>query len=113
MLSSGIIFIHFIVLYYYCYRTMTLKLRIWLLVFPMPTYPSRDLLVFFPPPTLVCRPHSSEPCQQLLTCTGRLRMAFVVELRPIVCKFGRTRFECEPDLPNVFGDVRSRVQPNG
>ncbi|KAG2062485.1 hypothetical protein BDR04DRAFT_1165149 [Suillus decipiens] len=31
-----------------------------------------------PPPTCVCRPHLFEPCQQLLTCTGRLRMAFVV-----------------------------------
>ncbi|KAG2110009.1 uncharacterized protein F5147DRAFT_772853 [Suillus discolor] len=47
-------------------------------VFSMPTYPSQDLLIFFPPPTRICRPHSFEPCQQLLTCTGRLRMAFVV-----------------------------------
>ncbi|KAG2092794.1 uncharacterized protein F5147DRAFT_779534 [Suillus discolor] len=47
-------------------------------MFSMPTYPSRDLLIFFPPPTHVCRLHSFEPCQQLLTCTGRLRMVFVV-----------------------------------
>ncbi|KAG2108894.1 uncharacterized protein F5147DRAFT_798845 [Suillus discolor] len=36
------------------------------------------LLAFFPPPALICHPHLSEPCQQLLTCTGHLRMVFVV-----------------------------------
>ncbi|KAG2113134.1 uncharacterized protein F5147DRAFT_770993 [Suillus discolor] len=35
------------------------------------------LLVFFPSPALVHRLYSSEPRQQLLTCAGRLRMAFV------------------------------------
>ncbi|KAG2101606.1 uncharacterized protein F5147DRAFT_776609 [Suillus discolor] len=36
------------------------------------------LLAFFPPPALIRRPYSSEPRQQLLMCTGRLRMAFAM-----------------------------------
>ncbi|KAG2351136.1 hypothetical protein BDR07DRAFT_1502501 [Suillus spraguei] len=77
-------------------------------------------------------PYSSELRQQLLTCTGRLRMAFVVlgmawwvsrglerplqqNRQPIICKLklSQTWFEREPDLLNAFRDVRSRVRPNG
>ncbi|KAG1901838.1 uncharacterized protein F5891DRAFT_1187317 [Suillus fuscotomentosus] len=55
-------------------------------MFPMPTYPLQDLLIFFPPPTLSSSPSSAS--------------------------FGQTRFERELDLLNAFSDIWSRVRPN-